>query len=94
MGTALKIFMRLVVCYLGFSWFLLVAAVPAIRSLRSNNEIKLLPKVESLSLDDVELIKAGGTHKVEGRMDIETNDYPPVGPNPRHNPPPPPHPRP
>ncbi|KAF8007453.1 hypothetical protein BT93_K1459 [Corymbia citriodora subsp. variegata] len=87
MGTALKIFMRLVVCYLGFSWFLLVAAVPTIRSLRSNNEIKLLPKVESLSLDDAELIKVGGTHEVEERMDIEIDDYKPIGPNPKLPPP-------
>ncbi|KAL3715587.1 hypothetical protein ACJRO7_007335 [Eucalyptus globulus] len=94
MGTAFKICMRLAVCYLGFYWFLLAAAVPATRSLRSSNEIKLLPELESLSLDGVELMEAGGTHEVEGRMDIETNDYPPPGSNPRHDPHPPPPPSP
>ncbi|XP_056171045.1 uncharacterized protein LOC130139033 [Syzygium oleosum] len=89
MGMAFKIFMRLAVCYLGFSWFLLTAAVPATRSLRSSNEIISLQELQSLSLDGVELmVGGGGTYKVEGRMDMEIEDYAEPGANPRHEPPP------
>ncbi|KAL3715583.1 hypothetical protein ACJRO7_007333 [Eucalyptus globulus] len=88
MGMAFRIFMRLAVCYLGFSWFLLAAAVPATRILRSGNEIKSLPQLQSLSLDGEELMESGRTHVVKGRMDIEINDYADPGANPRHEPPP------
>ncbi|KAI6673594.1 hypothetical protein NL676_001500 [Syzygium grande] len=89
MGMAFKIFMRLAVCYLGFSWFLLTAAVPATRSLRSSNEIISLPELQPLSLDGLELMEGGVAHEVEGRVDMEIDDYRVPGANPRHSPTPP-----
>ncbi|KAL3715586.1 hypothetical protein ACJRO7_007334 [Eucalyptus globulus] len=83
MAMAFKIFMRL---YLGISWFLLAAAIPATRSLSSSNEVKSLPELKSLSLDGVELIEGGATHEVERRMDVEKNDYPGPDYEPRHDP--------
>ncbi|BFG37594.1 uncharacterized protein Pyn_13058 [Prunus yedoensis var. nudiflora] len=68
-----------------FSFLLSLTAVPTTRSLRSDDEY--LTVQESLGAGDLGLVDVGeGEGFIEGRMDMESTDYPGTGANNHHDP--------
>ncbi|KAI4301006.1 hypothetical protein L6164_034324 [Bauhinia variegata] len=80
----------LLLILLGFSFFLLSAAVPTTRSLLSNREESSVQTTQiQVDLDFTngeEMFDMGKEFIVEGRMDMESADYPGTGANNRHEP--------
>ncbi|KAL9341963.1 hypothetical protein Peur_065288 [Populus x canadensis] len=82
--------LRLLALLLALSFVLSSVAVPATRSLKSNEEIPsevqdLLPQDAVISTDGEMLIDAGEGY-IERRMDFESTDYPGTGANNHHDP--------
>ncbi|KAJ6877409.1 hypothetical protein NC651_030216 [Populus alba x Populus x berolinensis] len=82
--------LRLLALLLALSFLLSSVAVPATRSLKSNDEISsevqdLLPQDAVISTGGEMLIDAGEGY-IEGRMDLESTDYPGTGANNHHDP--------
>ncbi|KAJ6693893.1 hypothetical protein OIU85_004660 [Salix viminalis] len=80
----------LVLLILALSSVLSSVAVPATRSLKSNEEIpsevqELLPQ-DAVILTNGEMLIDVGKGYVEGRMDLESTDYPGTGANNHHDP--------
>ncbi|KAJ6757608.1 PROTEIN putative-RELATED [Salix koriyanagi] len=80
----------LVLLILALSSVLSSVAVPATRSLKSNEEIpsevqELLPQ-DAVILTNGEMLIDVGKGYIEGRMDFESTDYPGTGANNHHDP--------
>ncbi|XP_075637706.1 uncharacterized protein LOC142609868 [Castanea sativa] len=87
-SMAQKAFLTFVVLFLAFS----ISAVPTTRSLESKKEdpsVQHLLAQEAMDLRYGEEVFDVGERFIEGRMDFETSDYRPSGPNPEHDPKPP-----
>uniref|UniRef100_A0A6N2KUS7 Uncharacterized protein n=1 Tax=Salix viminalis TaxID=40686 RepID=A0A6N2KUS7_SALVM len=84
-----KFFLEFLLLFLALSFVRSPVAVPTTRSLRSNDEI---PVQDLLAQDAVDLSNGEmlvldmGEGYVEGRMDLQSTDYPGTGANNRHNP--------
>ncbi|CAK7341587.1 unnamed protein product [Dovyalis caffra] len=82
--------LKLLVLSLAFSFVLSSVAVPATRSLKSNDEIP--PAVQEIlaqdavDLTDGEMLLDVGEGYIEGRMDLGSTDYPGTGANNHHDP--------
>ncbi|KAA8518348.1 hypothetical protein F0562_015769 [Nyssa sinensis] len=82
-----KAFLRLLVLFLFLSFVLSTAAVPTSRSLKSIEED---PTAQDFLAQGVMDMKTDGEllerQFIEGRMDLESNDYPGTGANNHHDP--------
>ncbi|KAG6750829.1 hypothetical protein POTOM_045344 [Populus tomentosa] len=75
--------LRLLVLLLALSFVLSSLAVPATRSLKSNDEI---PSEDAVISTGGEMLIDAGEGYIEGRMDLESTDYPGTGANNHHDP--------
>ncbi|KAE8099771.1 hypothetical protein FH972_017725 [Carpinus fangiana] len=79
----------LIVLFMAFSYVLSCAAVPSTRSLKSNEEgltVQDLQAQDAMGLRDGGDLMDVGEGFVEGRMDLEIQDYKGAGANTDHEP--------
>ncbi|KAL9431367.1 hypothetical protein AB3S75_026534 [Citrus x aurantiifolia] len=84
-----KVCLKLLVLFLGFSFVLSSTAVPATRMAKSDNDPvqvqELLAQV-AMEVSDSEELLGMEQGYIEGRMDMESTDYPGTGANNHHDP--------
>ncbi|KAL9436349.1 hypothetical protein AB3S75_022408 [Citrus x aurantiifolia] len=85
-----KACLKLLVLFLGFSFVLSSTAVPATRMAKSDNEnpvqVQELLAQEAMEVSDSEELLGMEQGYIEGRMDMESTDYPGTGANNHHDP--------
>ncbi|ESR56764.1 hypothetical protein CICLE_v10022756mg [Citrus x clementina] len=84
-----KACLKLLVLFLGLSFVLSSTAVPATRMAKSDNDpvqVQELLAQEAMEVSDSEEVLGMEQGYIEGRMDMESTDYPGTGANNHHDP--------